>query len=320
MNFGERIRTRYSGMGMNEQYPLRAPGWLINLVRQAKLGRQSSFGQATRNVLLRHHLNTVCDSACCPNQPRCFSLGTATFMILGANCTRNCTFCAVNSGRPEKLDVYEPDRIRESVREMGLTHVVITSVTRDDLPDGGAGQFAAVVRALRSITPSVSVEVLVPDFQGSLPALQIVLDAAPDIVAHNMETVERLYPSVRPAAGYHRSLQVLSYTAKEAKPGTFVKSGFMVGLGEEDDEISVLMRDLLKAGVTMLTVGQYLAPSLRHHQVTRFVTPGQFAHIETIARKMEFTHVAAGPLVRSSYHAGVNYKEAAENVATMAAH
>lgn len=312
--------TGHRGMGMNEQYPLRAPGWLIRLVRQAKLGRQSSLGQATRGILLRHHLNTVCDSARCPNQPHCFSLGTATFMILGANCTRNCTFCAVKSGRPAKLDSREPDRIRESVREMGLTHVVITSVTRDDLPDGGAGQFAAVVRTLRSVTPPVSVEVLLPDFQGSLPALRIVLDAAPNIVAHNVETVERLYPVVRPAADYHRSLQVLSDAVKEAKKGTFVKSGFMVGLGEEDEEISVLMSDLREAGVTMLTIGQYLAPSLRHHQVTRFVSPEQFSHLEDIARRMGFAHVAAGPLVRSSYHAGMNYKEAAADVATVAAH
>ena len=307
-------------MSMNKQYPLMTPGWLIRLVRQAKLGRRSSLEQGTRNILLRHHLNTVCDSANCPNRPHCFSLGTATFMILGANCTRNCTFCAIRSGRPEKVDKSETVRIRKSVQEMGLTHVVITSVTRDDLQDGGASHFAAVVRDLRAITPTVSAEVLLPDFRGSIPALRTVLDAAPDIVAHNMETVERLYPVVRPAADYHRSLQVLSYAAKETKKGTFVKSGFMVGLREEDGEISVLMQDLQKAGVTMLTVGQYLAPSLRHHQVTRFVSPGQFAHIEAIARKMGFAHVTAGPLVRSSYHAGVNYKEAAADVTTVAVH
>jgi lipoic acid synthetase len=231
-------------------------------------------------------------------------------MILGTKCTRNCKFCAVKSGTPEKLDKYEPDRIRESVQELGLNHVVITSVTRDDLPDGGAGQFAAVVQALRSIRPPVSIEVLLPDFQGSLPALQIVLDEAPDIVAHNMETVERLYPTVRPTADYRRSLQVLSYAAKEAKKGTFVKSGFMVGIGEEDEEISILMRNLKDTGTSMLTIGQYLTPSLRHHQVSRFVSIEQFAHLEEIAREMGFAHVAAGPLVRSSYHAGLNYKEA----------
>jgi lipoic acid synthetase len=241
-------------------------------------------------------------------------------MILGTICTRNCTFCAVKSGRPEKLDSGEADRIKESVQEMGLTHVVITSVTRDDLPDGGAGQFAAVVHALRSVTPPVSVEVLVPDFQGSSSALQAVLDAAPERVVHNMETVERLYPIVRPAADYRRSLQILSYAAKEMKKGTFVKSGFMVGLGEQDEEISVLMRDLREAGVTMLTIGQYLAPSLRHQSVTRFISPGEFAHLEDIARRTGFAHVAAGPLVRSSYHAGVNYKEAAADAETVAAY
>lgn len=305
---------------MNEQYPLRAPGWLTRLVRQAKLERRSSRGQETRSILLRHHLNTVCDSARCPNQPHCFSLGTATFMILGANCTRSCTFCAVGSGRPEKLDIREPDRIRESVCEMGLSHVVITSVTRDDLPDGGAGQFASVVRALRPVMPQVSVEVLLPDFQGSLSALQTVLDSAPDIIAHNMETVKGLYPIVRPVADYHRSLRVLSYAAKKAKPGTFVKSGFIVGLGEDDQELSALMKDLREAGVAMLTIGQYLAPSLHHHQVTRFVTPEQFAHLEGMAKGMGFVHVTAGPLVRSSYHAGLNYKEAAAGAATVEAH
>ncbi|MCX5805408.1 MAG: lipoyl synthase [Proteobacteria bacterium] len=307
-------------MNMNEQYPLMAPAWLIKLVRQAKLGQQYSLGQETRNILLRHHLNTVCDSASCPNRPHCFSLGTATFMILGAICTRNCTFCAVTSGSPEKVDSSEADRIKESVQEMGLTHVVITSVTRDDLPDSGAGQFAAVVHALRSVTPPVSIEVLLPDFQGSLSDLRTVLDVAPDIVAHNMETVERFYPIVRPAADYQRSLRILSYAAKERKKGMFVKSGFMVGLGEEDEEIFVLMRDLRETGVTMLTIGQYLAPSLRHYQVRRFISPGEFAHLEDIARSMGFVHVAAGPLVRSSYHAGVNYKEAAADVATVAAH
>ncbi|MCX5811112.1 MAG: lipoyl synthase [Proteobacteria bacterium] len=305
---------------MNEQYPLIAPAWLIQLVRQAKLGQQSSLGQETRNILLRHQLNTVCDSARCPNRPHCFSLGTATFMILGAICTRNCSFCAVKSGSPEKVDNNEADRIRESVQEMGLTHAVITSVTRDDLPDGGAGKFAVVIQALHSITPPVSVEVLLPDFQGSSSALQTVLDVAPDIVAHNMETVERLYPIVRPAADYQRSLRSLSYAAEETKMGTFVKSGFMVGLGEEDEEIFVLMRDLREAGVTMLTIGQYLAPSLRHYQVRRFISPEEFAHLEDIARHMGFAHVAAGSLVRSSYHAGVNYKEVAADVATVAAH
>lgn len=305
---------------LNDQYPLRAPEWLVRLVRQAKLERRSSPGKGTLDVLLRHHLNTVCDSARCPNQPYCFSLGTATFMILGTSCTRNCTFCAIKNGRPDKPDSGEPDRIRESVVEMGLSHVVITSVTRDDLPDGGASQFAAVIHALRPVTPPVSLELLLPDFQGSLPALRIVLDAAPDIVAHNMETVKRLYAVVRPATDYHRSLRVLSCAAKEAKKGTFIKSGFMVGLGEQDEEVLVLMRDLREIGVTMLTIGQYLAPSLGHHRVARYVSPGEFAHLEDLARRMGFAHVVAGPLVRSSYHAGERYREAAADVPAVAAH
>lgn len=312
--------TVQSEMRTIEQFPLNAPDWLIKIVRRAKVKRLSLRGQETKDILLNQRLNTVCNSAQCPNRSHCFAHGTATFLILGANCTRNCKFCAVDSGRPENLDIREPDRIKESVREMGLSHVVITSVTRDDLPDGGAKQFAAVIYSLRSLKPPVSVEVLLPDFQGSIPALEIVLDAAPDIFAHNIETVKRLYPVVRPAANYRRSLQVLSYAAKESKNGAFVKSGFMVGLGEKDDEILVLMKDLLEAGVTMLTIGQYLAPSLRHHGVTRFVSPRQFKHLEDVARRMGFLHVAAGPLVRSSFRAGEHYKEAAANVAKVAAH
>lgn len=312
-------RTGETARAIDGHYPLRAPGWLISLVRQAKVGGLS-LHRSTRDVLVRHRLNTVCDSARCPNRAHCFSLGTATFLILGANCTRNCKFCAVGSGKPERLDMSEPERIRQSVLEMGLSHVVITSVTRDDLKDGGAGQFAAVIRALRSLIPPPSIEVLLPDFQGSRDSLQIVLDAAPDIVAHNIETVARLYPVVRPAADYHRSLGLLSGAAKEASAGALVKSGFMVGLGEEDEEILGLMKDLREAGVAMLTIGQYLAPSLSHHQVARFVTPGQFEQLESVAREMGFAHIASGPLVRSSYHAGHNYKEAANDGTTVASH
>jgi lipoyl synthase len=307
-------------MDANKEYPLQAPGWLLEQVRQAKLGQQSGKGRATCSILLHHGLNTVCDSARCPNQRHCYSLGTATFMILGTNCTRNCSFCAVGSGTPEKVDEQEPDRIRESVREMGLSHVVITSVTRDDLPDGGAGHFAAVVKTLRTMRPAVSVEVLLPDFQGSVSALRIVLNEGPDVVGHNIETVSRLYPAVRSAAEYHRSLQVLSFAAKEKNARTLVKSGFMVGLGEQDEEILELMQDLREAGVNLLTIGQYLAPTLRHHAVRRFVVPEQFSHLEDVGRRMGFIHVAAGPLVRSSYHAGVAYKEAASHAPPMAAH
>ena len=290
------------------EYPLRAPEWLMILVRQARLQRQSPVGQTTRSVLLDHHLKTVCDGARCPNKTHCFSLGAATFMILGSRCIRNCTFCAVDTGIPEDVDHQEPVRVKEAVRQMGLSHVVITSVTRDDLPDGGAGQYAAVLRELRTLTPTVSTEVLIPDFQGSLSALKIVLDAAPDIVGHNIETVHRLYPAVRSAADYYRSLRLLSRARDMAKEGMLVKSGFMVGLGEDNSEIYALMQDLREAGVNMLTIGQYLAPSLYHHQVVRYVSLEEFADFEKVGLQLGFDHVMAGPRVRSSYHAGTNLR------------
>ncbi len=290
------------------EYPLRAPEWLMVLVRQARWQKQSPVGQTTRSVLLDHHLKTVCDSARCPNKTHCFSLGTATFMILGSRCTRNCTFCAVDTGTPEDVDRQEPVRIKEAVRQMGLSHVVITSVTRDDLPDGGAGRYAAVLRELRTLMPTVSAEVLIPDFQGSLSALKIVLDAAPNILGHNIETVHRLYPAVRSAADYYRSLQLLSHARDMAKEGMLVKSGFMVGLGEDNAEIYALMQDLREAGVNMLTIGQYLAPSLYHHQVVRYVSLREYADFEKAGLGMGFDHVMAGPLVRSSYHAGTNLR------------
>jgi len=302
------------------EYPLRAPEWLIELVRQARLQRRSPVSQTTRSVLLDHHLETVCDGARCPNKNHCFSRGTATFMILGSICTRNCTFCAVGTGMPASVDHQEPERIRESVRQMGLSHAVITSVTRDDLSDGGAGQFAAVVRALRTLVPPVSVEVLLPDLRGSLSALEIVLDAAPDIVGHNIETVARLYPAVRSASDYNRSLRVLSRTARNRKKGNFVKSGFMVGLGEVNAEIYALMKDLREAGVNMLTIGQYLAPSLYHHQVVRYVSLEEFADFEKAGLQLGFDHVMAGPLVRSSYHAAMSFRAVEAHDQTMASH
>lgn len=306
-------------MGTSDRSRLPAPAWLLKQIREAKRRHPSGAGQATRNTILSHRLHTVCDSAQCPNQRHCFSLGTATFMILGTNCTRNCRFCAVGHGIPEEPDPLEPERIAESVREMDLKHVVITSVTRDDLRDGGAHQFAKVIHSVSKLAPPVSTEVLLPDFQGSLSALRVVLDAGPNIVAHNIETIPRLYHSVRPAADYHRSLRLLSYAAKEAGGGVFVKSGFMAGLGEKDTEIISLMEDLREAGVQFLTIGQYLAPSLRHHAVGRFVLPEQFQYLEDAARGMGFIHTVAGPLVRSSYHAVLAYAETV-NALSVAVH
>lgn len=295
------------------------PPWLIELVRRAKTKSDPAVHSSICSQLKRHGLNTVCDGARCPNRGSCFSRGTATFMILGDTCTRNCAFCAVNHGRPAGVDPDEPQRLREAVKDMGLSHVVVTSVTRDDLPDGGAGQFAAVIDELHTIKEPPTVEVLTPDFRGSSDALKTVLEAGPEVFSHNIETVPRLYPAVRPAALYRRSLDLLAKAANRTRPGTAVKSGLMLGLGEERREVLAVLKDLREAGVTMLTIGQYLAPSLRHHPVRRYVTPEEFNEWACLARGMGFDSVASGPLVRSSYHAGDYYREVLAGGASMAA-
>lgn len=256
-----------------------------------------------REVLSRYGLNTVCQSAACPNLGQCFTEGTAAFMILGRQCTRNCRFCAVAPGSPAPPDPSEPDRVAAAVRELGLNHVVITSVTRDDLPDGGAGHFAAVIRALRSSRPEATVEILTPDFRGNRTALESVVAAGPDVYNHNIETVPRLYAAVRPGADYGRSLTLLR-RVKESAPGMMTKSGLMAGLGETEEEILEVLRDLRAAGCEMLTIGQYLRPSQAHLPVAEYVPPERFAAWAAEARAMGFRHVAAGPLVRSSFHAG----------------
>jgi len=251
-------------------------------------------------------LHTICESARCPNRTECFAQGTATFMLLGDICTRNCTFCAVKHGKPEAPDPEEPEHIVSAVKKLGLRYVVITSVTRDDLPDGGAVQFAQIIKALRAYDSNILVEVLVPDFRGSLPAWQIVIDASPDVLNHNVETVPRLYLEVRPGANYQRSLELL----RRAKlNGLLTKSGLMLGLGENRQEIIEVMADLREAGCDLMTIGQYLQPSLKHHQVVRYVTPDEFDQYEVIARKMRFSGVASGPLVRSSFNATALFNE-----------
>jgi len=251
-------------------------------------------------------LHTICESARCPNRTECFAQGTATFMILGDICTRNCTFCAVKHGKPEAPDPEEPEHIVSAVKKLRLRYVVITSVTRDDLPDGGASQFAQIIKALRAYDSNILGEVLVPDFRGSLPAWQIVIDASPDVLNHNVETVPRLYLEVRPGANYQRSLELL----RRAKlNGLLTKSGLMLGLGERENEVIEVMEDLREAGCDSITLGQYLRPSLKHHEVVRYVTPDEFAQYEAIARKMGFLGVASGPLVRSSFNAIDFYNE-----------
>jgi len=262
-----------------------------------------------RSLLRNHGLNTVCEGALCPNQGECFSQGTATFLILGRTCTRSCTFCAIPSEeRPPAPDPEEPQRIVEAASELGLTHVVVTSVTRDDLEDGGASHFAKTVRALKGTESTIVVEVLIPDFQGSFESLKIVADSGPDIVNHNLETVPRLYPEVRPQADYRRSLHLLK-TVKEIDPGRVTKSGLMLGLGEQRDEVLEVMNDLRKISCDLLTLGQYLQPSGRHHPVVRYIPPEEFEDLRCAGEKMGFKAVFSAPLVRSSFHAAEVFKK-----------
>jgi len=259
--------------------------------------------QRMRSLLLRYGLNTVCQGALCPNQGECFGKGTATFLILGRTCTRNCTFCAIPSEEhPPAPDPGEPERIARATAELGLKHVVITSVTRDDLPDGGAAHFAETVRALKKHGAQVIVEVLIPDFQGSLQALETVVHSGPDIINHNLETVPRLYPEVRPQADYRRSLHLLQMV-KEIDPGKISKSGLMLGLGEERQEVLRVMADLREVSCDLLTLGQYLQPSGKHHPVVRYISPEEFEELQRRGEDLGFKGVFSAPLVRSSFHA-----------------
>ena len=264
-----------------------------------------------RGLLAELGLATVCSGAHCPNLPECYARGTATFLILGSVCTRSCRFCAIEKARPGPLRDEEPAAVAEACARLGLRHVVITSVTRDDLDDGGAAHFARTIRSVRGRLPQTVIEVLTPDFQGRTEALDVVFDARPDILNHNVETVPRLYPEVRPEADYRRSLGVLACAKRRAGQGAaasgsqrlYTKSGFMVGLGETGDEVRAVLADLRAAGCDIVTIGQYLAPTAKHLAVARFVEPAEFAAWEAEARAMGFSAVASGPFVRSSYQA-----------------
>lgn len=258
--------------------------------------------ESVQRLLRTLALHTVCESARCPNIGECFRRGTATFLILGNVCTRSCRFCAVAKGTPGPLDPEEPERVAEAAQRMNLKHVVVTSVTRDDLPDGGAGHFAATIGAIRRVLPQATVEVLVPDFQGKEEALDTVLAARPDVLNHNVETVPRLYPSVRPQAHYERSLWLLK-RAKEKAPGILTKSGLMVGLGETREEVEGVLRDLRGVQCDIVTIGQYLRPSVRHLPVAAYIPPEEFAYYREYALRLGFLGVASGPFVRSSYRA-----------------
>ena len=257
---------------------------------------------ALKQLMRELRLHTVCEEAHCPNVGECWEHRAATFMILGDVCTRNCAYCAVAHGTPRPLDPDEPVRLAAAVQRMGLRHVVITSVDRDDLPHGGAESFAACISEIRRLVPGTSVEVLIPDFKGSEAALSIVVAARPDILNHNLETIDRLYRLARPGGRYPRALELLR-RAKEMDPGLLTKSGIICGLGEEWDELLAAMRDLRAQGVDILTLGQYLRPSDRHLPIARYYTPEEFTDLRRLGLEMGYRHVEAGPLVRSSYHA-----------------
>ena len=278
----------------------RFPAWLKRRLPAAGEGRE------VQRLLDELHLATVCDGAHCPNRGECYASGTATFMILGETCTRACRFCAVPQAAPVLPRDDEPEAVAEAAERMGLKYVVITSVTRDDLPDGGAGHFARTIHAVRARCPEVRIEVLVPDFKGDQSAIETVLDSRADVFNHNIETVPRLYPKVRPQADYRQSLDVLGCAKRQLERGgldMFTKSGLMVGLGETDEEVQQVMCDLYEVGCDILTIGQYLAPSDAHVPVARFVTPEQFAEWKAEAMSIGFVAAACGPFVRSSYKA-----------------
>ena len=260
----------------------------------------------TKSILAEAKLHTVCQEACCPNIGECFSHRTATFMLMGDVCTRNCPYCAVIHGRVRPLDRDEPRRIAEAVAKLGLQHVVVTSVNRDDLDDGGAAHFAATARAIKDTLPSARVEVLVPDFQGSLASVDTVVESPIDIYNHNVETVPRLYQSARPGGNYKRSLAVLKHakeTGRTIGKAMQTKAGIMLGLGEDNAEVMTVLRDLREVDCDIITLGQYLRPSAEHLPVARYVPPAEFAELRTGAMTLGFRHVESGPLVRSSYHA-----------------
>ena len=260
----------------------------------------------TRELMRGLGLKTVCEEASCPNIGECWTQKHATFMIMGETCTRACAFCNVATGRPDALDPHEPRRVAIAVGKLGLAHVVVTSVDRDDLDDGGAGHFARVIAEIRTATPATTIEILTPDFKHKPNAARIIADAKPDVFNHNLETVPRLYATIRPGARYFTSLQLLA-TIKQHDPAIFTKSGIMVGLGESREEIMQVMDDLREADVDFLTIGQYLQPTLKHAAVDRFWTPDEFASLETMARAKGFLMVSASPLTRSSHHASADF-------------
>jgi len=284
------------------QHPRRRPPWI-----RVKAPSGETY-ERVQNLMRSKTLHTVCEEAQCPNIGECWGRGTATFLMMGDTCTRSCGFCDIKTGRPSPLDWAEPNRIAESVRAMGLRHVVITSVNRDERPDGGAPIFAMVIKRIRQLQPGCSIEVLIPDFKGSESALKIVMDAQPEILNHNVETVPRLFKKVQPQDNYAWTLATLG-NAKKMQPLVLAKSGIMVGLGETFDEVVEVMHDLVNVGVDILTIGQYLQPSKKHLPIERYYTPDEFDKLQALGKEMGYKWVESGPLVRSSYRADIQVRE-----------
>lgn len=292
----QRVRHPEKAHRPDNPVQVRKPDWI-----RVKAPVSAEYAE-TRKIVRDHSLVTVCEEAACPNIGECWKKKHATMMLLGAICTRACSFCNVATGMPDKLDPHEPDNVASAVEKMGLNHIVLTSVDRDDLPDGGAAHFARTIRAIRERNPGTTIEVLTPDFLRKDGALEVVVEARPDVFNHNLETVPRLYPTIRPGARYFHSLRLLQ-RVKEIDPSIFTKSGLMVGLGETRIEIMQVMDDLRVGDVDFLTIGQYLQPTAKHAAVDRFVTPDEFAEYATLAKSKGFLLVASTPLTRSSYHA-----------------
>lgn len=311
-NSNDKVIFRGQGLRGAERHPEKAknqnqpqpkrPDWL-----RVKAPQSKAF-EDTRDIVREHHLVTVCEEAACPNIGECWQKKHATMMILGSVCTRACAFCNVATGKPDLLDPHEPERVADAVAKLGLAHVVITSVDRDDLNDGGADHFARVIIAIRMNSPATTVEVLTPDFLKKEGALEVVVAARPDVFNHNLETVPRLYPSVRPGARYFHSLHILSQV-KKLDASIFTKSGIMVGLGETQDEVLQVMDDMRSADVDFMTIGQYLQPTPKHHPIDRFWTPDEFASLTRQGKAKGFLLISATPLTRSSYHADADFAE-----------
>lgn len=295
-------KVRHPEKVRNPENPvLRKPAWI-----RVKAPNSKSYGE-TRKLMREKNLNTVCEEASCPNIGECWSAKHATVMILGDTCTRACAFCNVATGKPNPVDVMEPENLAISVAEMGMKHLVITSVDRDDLDDGGAGQFIKCIERIREMSPNTTIEILTPDFRGKKGALEAVVAAKPDVFNHNMETVPRLFPSICPGSRYYLSLKILD-EAKRIDPSIFTKSGIMVGLGETREEVLQVMDDMRSADIDFLTIGQYLAPTPKHAAIDRFVTPEEFDEYKRIGLAKGFLHVASTPLTRSSYHADKDFE------------